>query len=130
MTVSKSGTTRKILQYLAEPSKVFQKCCSCRFLWNWANTVNLCAALKTESLFSLVFYRNKCRHSCQRTTESENNTQFLSLAYTLLRLSSLSLRYSKLVSTGMYELLRSSKMLLQNVLVHKSKAQNYFAIVE
>ena len=55
MAVSKSGTTCKILQYLAEPSKVLQKCCSSfRLLWNWANTVNLCAALKTESLFSLV----------------------------------------------------------------------------
>ena len=59
MTVSKSGTTRKILQYLAEPSKVLQKCCSCRFLWNWANTVNLCAALKTESLFSLVRMKDR-----------------------------------------------------------------------
>ena len=57
-------------------------------------------------------------------------TQFLSLACTLLRLSSLFSRYSKLVSTGMYELLRSSKILLHNVLVHKSKAQNYFTIVE
>ena len=59
-----------------------------------------------------------------------NYTQFLSLAHTLLRLSSLFSRYSKLVSTGMYELLRSSKILLHNVLVHKSKAQNYFTIVE
>ena len=57
-------------------------------------------------------------------------TQFLSLAYTLLRLSSLFSRYSKLVSTGMFELLRSSKILLHNVLVHKSKAQNYFTTVE
>ena len=57
MTLSKSGTTCKILQYLAEPSKVLQKCCSSfKFLWNWTNTVNLCSALKTESLFSLVFY--------------------------------------------------------------------------
>ena len=56
MTVSKSGYSYKILQYLAEPSKVLQICCSSfKFLWNWANTaVNLCAALKTESLFSLV----------------------------------------------------------------------------
>ena len=59
-----------------------------------------------------------------------DNTLFLSLAYTLLRLSSLFSRYSKLVSTGMYELLRSSKIFLHNVLVHKSKAQNYFTIVE
>ena len=28
MTVSKSGTACKILQYLAEPSKVLQKCCN------------------------------------------------------------------------------------------------------
>ena len=56
MTTSKSGTTCKILQYLVEPSKVLQKCCSSfKFLWNWANTVNICAALKTESLFSLVY---------------------------------------------------------------------------
>ena len=56
ITVSKSGYSYKILQYLAEPSKVLQICCSSfKFLWNWANTaVNLCAALKTESLFSLV----------------------------------------------------------------------------
>ena len=61
MTVIKSGTTCKILQYLAEPSKVLQKFCSrFRFLWNWANTVNLCAALKTESLFSLVFLNFLC----------------------------------------------------------------------
>ena len=59
-----------------------------------------------------------------------DNTLFLSLAYTLLRLSSLFSRYSEIVSTGMYELLRSSKILLCNVLVHKSKAQNYFTIVE
>ena len=59
-----------------------------------------------------------------------DNTLFLSLAYTLLRLSSLFSRYSKLVSTGIYELLRSSKIFLHNVLVHKSKAQNYFTIVE
>ena len=57
MTVSKSGTTCKILQYLAEPSKVLQKCFSSfRFLLHWANTVNLYAALKTESLFSLVSF--------------------------------------------------------------------------
>ena len=59
-----------------------------------------------------------------------NYTQFLSLAYTLLRLSISFLRYSKLVSTGMNELLRSSNILLHNILVHKSKAQNYFTIVE
>ena len=59
-----------------------------------------------------------------------DNTLFLSLAYTLLRLSSLFSRYSKLVSTGMYELLRSSKILLHNVIVHNSKAQNYFTILE
>ena len=57
-------------------------------------------------------------------------TQFLSLAYTLLRLSNLFSRHNKLVSTGMYELLRPSKILLHNILVHKSKAQNYFTIVE
>ena len=56
--------------------------------------------------------------------------QSLSLTYILLRLSSLFSRYSKLVSTGIYELLRSSKILLHNVLVHKSKAQNYFTTVE
>ena len=49
-------------------------------------------------------------------------TQFLSLAYTLLRLSSLFSRYSKLVSTTIYELLISSKILLLHVLVHKNKA--------
>ena len=66
-----------------------------------------------------------------KTTISQlNYTQFLSLAYTLLRLSNLFARYSKLVSTDMYELLRSSKIFLHNVLVHKSKAQNYFTIVE
>ena len=33
MTVSKSGTTFKILQHLAEPSEILQKCCSSfRFL--------------------------------------------------------------------------------------------------
>ena len=57
-------------------------------------------------------------------------TQFLSLAYTLLRLSNLFSRHNKLVSTGMYELLRSSKILLHNVIVHNSKAQNYFTILE
>ena len=57
LTLSKSGATCKILKYLSEPSKVLQKCYSSfRFIWNWANTVNLCAALKTESLFSLVSY--------------------------------------------------------------------------
>ena len=49
-------------------------------------------------------------------------TKFLSLAYILLRLSSLFSRYSKLVSTGMHKLLRSSKILLQHVLVHKNEA--------
>ena len=56
--------------------------------------------------------------------------QFLSLTHILLRLSSLFSRYSKLVSKGIYELLRSSKILLSNVLVHKSKAQKYFTTVE
>ena len=48
-------------------------------------------------------------------------TKFLSLAYILLRLSSLFLRYSKLVSTVMHKLLRSSKILLHHVLVKKTK---------
>ena len=53
--LNKSDTTCKILQYLTEASKVLQKFCSSfKFLWNLANTVNLCAALKTENLFSLV----------------------------------------------------------------------------
>ena len=60
MIVSKSGPACKILQYLVEPSKVLQKCCSSfRFLWNLTNTFNLCAALKTESLFSLVYCSNE-----------------------------------------------------------------------
>ena len=49
----RTSFTYKILQYLVEPSK------SCKnvvetTLQNLSNTVNLCAAEKTESLFSLV----------------------------------------------------------------------------
>ena len=57
-------------------------------------------------------------------------TQFLSLAYILLRLSSSFSRYSKLVLTCMNELLRLSKILLHHVLVYKNKAQKYVTIVE
>ena len=45
----------KILQYLVETFRNLQECYrNHRFLQNWANALNLGAALKTESLFSLV----------------------------------------------------------------------------
>ena len=51
VSVSKS---KNHLQNLKESSRILQKCFrNYRLLQNSANAVNLCAALKTESLFSL-----------------------------------------------------------------------------
>ena len=56
MTVSKFGTTCKILQYLAEPSKVLQKyCSSLRFLWNW-DIMSIYAQPWRLKVFSVLFF--------------------------------------------------------------------------